>query len=285
MNVSSKQPRVFQRRRGHLHIFVFVMIGAYLIHSSYFFLSSYPLHEQESVKDAEDQFFVRKKNGISIHEKEPIIIQDLNEETQHLTNNGLWEYLQCEEIFASERPIHSIETWNHARQVYREIVGNDQSSIGTNQDDIKDIDGFQVAHEAKQAPPKGRGIFAAQDIPKGQLIWSTKKTIRFSDGDSYRKFNLSVERGFACDVLQWSYVQRLENGELRVSTDLDDGALCNGGGSSHKANMGCDKEMAKKFKGGCVENYFALSDIKAGDELLCAYGSFAIAGGWKEFTL
>lgn len=282
MKVLSKNPRVFQRRRRYLqHIFGCVLIVVCIIHLSSYFLSS-----RESRRNIRhDVMMEAEKNAISMQKKELIVIQELTEDTKHLTNKGLWKYLQCEDIFATERPIHSIDTWNHARQVYRQIVGNDQSSIGTKQDDIIDIDGFQVAHIAKQAPPKGRGIFAAQDIKKGELIWSTKKTIRFSDGDSYRKFNLSVERGFACDVLQWSYVQRLENGELRVSTDLDDGAFCNSGSLSYKANMGCDKDVAKIYKGGCVENYFALSDIKAGDELLCAYGSFAIPGGWKEFTL
>lgn len=217
-------------------------------------------------------------NGGGIH------IQELTDKTKHLTNNGLWEYLDCEKLFRKDRPVHSQETWIAARQLYREIVGVEQSSIGTNQQDVMEPDGFSVKTKAMQAPPKGRGIFAAQDIPAGALIWSTKKTARYSDGDSYRKFNLSVERGFACDVLQWTYIQRMENGELRISTDLDNGSFCNGGGSHH-ANMGCDKEVAKGYGGGCTDNYFALRDIKAGEELLCAYGSFAVSGGWKEFSL
>lgn len=46
------------------------------------------------------------------------------------------------------------------------------------------------------------------------------------------------------------------------------------------------KDAAKNYEGDCVENYFVLSDIiKIGDELICAYGSFAIANGWKEFGL
>lgn len=207
------------------------------------------------------------------------------EETKHLTHNGLWNYLQCEEIFASDRPIHSAQTWNHARQVYKQIVGYDQSSIGMIGDDEPISNGFRVAYEVKQVPPKGRGIFADQDIQKGQLIWSTKKTARFSDGNSFRKFTLSVERGFACDVLNVSYVQRLENGELQISTDLDDGSLCNSEDEDNDANMGCDKDAAKNYEGGCTENYFALHDIKSGDELICSYGSFVIENGWKEFGL
>ena len=111
----------------------------------------------------------------------------------------MWENLDCDEIFESERPIHSHSTWNHARTLYRDIVG-EESSIGETDDEPN---GFSVPAEAKQSPPKGRGIFALRDITAGELIWSTKKTARFQDGPSYRKFIFGVEAGFACDVLQW----------------------------------------------------------------------------------
>ena len=111
----------------------------------------------------------------------------------------MWENLDCDEIFESERPIHSHSTWNHARTLYRDIVG-EESSIGETDDEPN---GFSVPAEAKQSPPKGRGIFALRDITAGELIWSTKKTARFQDGPSYRKFIFGLEAGFACDVLQW----------------------------------------------------------------------------------
>jgi hypothetical protein len=111
----------------------------------------------------------------------------------------MWENLDCDEIFESERPIHSHSTWNHARTLYRDIVG-EESSIG---DTDEEPNGLSVPVEAKQSPPKGRGIFALRDITAGELIWSTKKTARFQDGPSYRKFIFGLEAGFACDVLQW----------------------------------------------------------------------------------
>lgn len=115
--------------------------------------------------------------------------------------SDMWESLKCEEIFKSERPIHSQTDWLFSRSLYRGIVGSSQSSIGSSDGDVKN--GFQYKVEAKQAPPKGRGIFALEDIKKGTLIWSTTKTARFRDGPSYRKFIFGLEAGFACDVLQW----------------------------------------------------------------------------------
>lgn len=195
-----------------------------------------------------DTGYRRGENLLSSVSQEATAIQVLTEETKHLTHNGLWNYLMCEEIFASDRPVHSAQTWNHARQVYTQIIGHGQSFIDKREDEETISNGFRVAYDVKQVPPKGRGIFAAQDIQKGQLIWSTKKTARFSDGDSFRKFTLSLERGFACDVLNVSYVQRLENGELQISTDLDDGSLCNGEDEDNDANMGCVKMLRRIMK-------------------------------------
>ena len=67
--------------------------------------------------------------------------------------------------------------------------------------------------------------------------------------------------------------------------DLDEGCFCNDGGGDDEANTGCDEEAARDVEGGCRENYFAMSDIQAGEELLCSYGQFAISGGWKRFGL
>eukprot|EP00584_Thalassiosira_punctigera_P026086 CAMPEP_0172577148 /NCGR_PEP_ID=MMETSP1067-20121228/138086_1 /TAXON_ID=265564 ORGANISM="Thalassiosira punctigera, Strain Tpunct2005C2" /NCGR_SAMPLE_ID=MMETSP1067 /ASSEMBLY_ACC=CAM_ASM_000444 /LENGTH=258 /DNA_ID=CAMNT_0013369833 /DNA_START=186 /DNA_END=964 /DNA_ORIENTATION=- len=186
--------------------------------------------------------------------------------------------LKCDEIFENERPVHSQIVWDNARALYRDIVGRD-SSIA---DDA--TNGFSVPVEAKQAPPKGRGIFVLRDVAAGELMWSTKKTARFQDGSSYRKFIFGLEEGVACDVLEWgtllfgvgifeipdpctitdgllaAYVQDIGDENLRISVDLDEGCLCNNGSS--RANMGCDEVAAINIEGGCKENYFALRDIK-----------------------
>jgi hypothetical protein len=75
------------------------------------------------------------------------------------------------------------------------------------------------------------------------------------------------------------------DGELRVSVDLDEGCFCNDGGGDDEANTGCDEEAARDVEGGCRENYFAMSDIQAGEELLCSYSQFAVQGGSKGFGL
>jgi len=202
-----------------------------------------------------------------------------------MTVSDMWKDLKCDRIFKRERPVHSQTKWINARTLYRIIVGHDSSIGAIDQVNVDAVvpSGFSVPVEAKQSPPKGRGLFALSDIPAGSLIWSTKKTARFRTGQSYRQFIYGLEEALACDVLQWAYVQDV-GGELRVSVDLDEGCFCNDAGGE-EANTGCDEDVAEGYEGGCQENDFALRDVKKGEELLCAYGEFAIQHGWKKFGL
>jgi len=84
--------------------------------------------------------------------------------------------------------------------------------------------------------------------------------------------------------------------ELAIVAELDCSALVNNGellsakalaANWDLANMGCIREMAQDLPGGCRDNYFALTHIEAGEEILCNYGSFAYLDAelWHEFGL
>jgi hypothetical protein len=45
-----------------------------------------------------------------------------------------------------------------------------------------------------------------------------------------------------------------------------------------EANVGCMLRQSYKHPGGCKENFFALRDIHAGEELVVNYSFFAMAG-------
>ena len=80
-----------------------------------------------------------------------------------------------------------------------------------------------------------------------------------------------------------AYIQDIGDGDLRISVDLDEGSFCNDGGDD--GNMGWDKKAAKEYEGGYKENYFALGDIKPGEELECLYAQFDVPTGWSKFGL
>ena len=205
-----------------------------------------------------------------------IVLNDASH-LEDYTVNDLWEHWDCDKIFEEPRPIHSPETWAHTRKVYQAVVGTEDSTVQAD----SDIDGFHVHVISKQSPGKGRGNYAGRDIRKGEIIYSGINTARFRWGDDYREFLNSIEPHIACDVLQWAYVQDmgdtdLDDDDLMVSVDLDAGSFCNDGDGY--PNKGCDMEAAKGYPGGCKTNYFALRDIKEGEELLCDYSSFAVDG-------
>lgn len=208
----------------------------------------------------------------------------------------MWNHFDCYSIFnAADRPIHSTTEWLDMREAYLTAVGGvDRSSIM-----VSTGHGFEVDVDIQQSEGKGRGVFAAAEdsgaaaiIPKGTLVWTTKYTARFTEGEDYRTFLKSIRQDLACDVIQWAYVQSLEFPELQktkafISADLDEGSFINSheGDEEDGPNVGCEEEMAKDYEGGCKTNYFALRDIEAGEELLLDYNDFAIQDGWEWFGL
>ena len=197
------------------------------------------------------------------------------------TVDAIWDTLGCPHMFSTERPIHSQQRWNQAIDIYHSIIEDSHPDPRKN--------GFSVGVEAKQTQGKGRGIYATHPIKKGELVWSSKRTARFDDANDYRQFLSMLDVDFACDVLQWAYVQDVSDSEeyeeLQISVDLDEGCCCNGEGDDEPSSVGCDEDEAVNYEGGCRSNYFALRDIEAGEELICNYEEFALEDGWEEFGL
>ena len=203
----------------------------------------------------------------------------------------IWEDLECDDIMEAERPVHSQETWAMLRNTYRRIVGPENSSIlPTN-----DKNGFYVPYKVTMAPgDKGRGVFSTSLIQKGTCVWTSHKhqSARFEDGHSYRRFLAAIPEDMACDVMNWAYVQDFgteDEPNLMICADLDEGSFINSGqwdeDVNDNSNIGCIQELARKYTGGCQENWFALRDIQPGEEILVDYRNFAIRYGWEEFGL
>ena len=169
-----------------------VMVTLLVMHNLFFGQQKTDKHEEK------DNLQYKTRSIEDNHEiKDNIKIIELQDDTDWTTED-MWEMLGCDEIFEKERPIHSQAVWNKLRLVYQKIVDKD-SSIKTNNTQH----GSRFPVKVKQVPSKGRGIFAVKDISAGELIWSTTKTARFRDGPSYRQFLFNIEKGEACDVLQW----------------------------------------------------------------------------------
>lgn len=214
-----------------------------------------------------------------------------------------WEmhaYFSCARQFATSRPVYDMQKWNEVRQLWNDFANEDKLDNfepGMNERTYQfSNDSFDPPMEAFHAGEKGRGLRAARDIQKGELVFkATNNTVIFTHGHTWRKFLFHIyerngedgpyDSGTACDVLLWSWVQRLErDGPLVIVADFDNGSLLNEGRDEigwDKPNVRCGKEGDEM----CMMEYYATDDIKTGEELLCDYREFALLGAWRNMGL
>jgi hypothetical protein len=161
-----------------------------------------------------------------------------------------WElhaYFSCAAEFIKSKPIPTSERWRDLRDYYHEFIEQDlvdwplkegmvpRSYVWTDASYDPPMEPFQTGF-------KGRGLKAARDIKEGELVFkATNNTIIFTHGHTWRKFLFALyeregeeedqlDSETTCDVLVWSWVQRLvPGGPLVIVMDLDNGSLMNEG--------------------------------------------------------
>jgi hypothetical protein len=187
--------------------------------------------------------------------------------------------------------------WMKLRQIYHDAVGSGRNSIGT---PISEKDaGFDVKIEIKRTKDTGRSLFAAQDIQKGELIWAgTRQTALFDNAEEYKKFLAFIPTDLACDQLVrgLAYVIRDDDDDdqanWRIAVGLDDSAFANTILYDHEIpDAGCLPEWEDRYLGGCKLNFFAMRDIKKGQEIFVDYEhlvddeQYDISDAWEYFGL
>lgn len=204
--------------------------------------------------------------------------------------NGLWEDSGCQKFREKEQPIPSEELWNMLRETYVAVVGKEESRIASTTSSPRH--GFGVSFEAKQAGEKGRGVFAKQDVAKGDLVWSaTRFTAVFKTADLYRTFLRSLPYYECCQAMgyTWPAKTKKEGKKPWIAVDLDEGALMNSGSHGYGkkeykedlSNTKCVSETKEHPKGAC----FAMRDISSGEEFLCNYDGFSSASWFKDLGI
>ncbi len=204
------------------------------------------------------------------------------------TVDDMDKYFKCED----DMPLIPQSAWINARKTYASLHS---SQLHIPLPDHR-FNGFSFPVEGRKADGKGRGLFALRDIRKGELVWKPKQTAKFANGEEYRDFIFSLDENFVCNALNFSYIQAVhvdnshgggekDKSQIMILVDLDEGGLCNDAYYYDEMNIGCDERLGDIYEGGCQENYFALQDIKAGDELICDYYSFTADEGWEHFGL
>jgi len=239
-------------------------------------------------KDKEDR--VEDVGGINEHvEIAPIIDKSKASESDNRSHQDLKHQKGCNAM--KIRPVHDEETWGIFRKTYHSVVGEDLSTIG---DHLSTDNAFRFKVSARQSPGKGRGIFAEEEIPKGEILYNFSRTAQFKTGAAFRNFLDKLPDTLACDVLMWSYVQNFPSNlrgssNLRICTDLDPGSFCNDGGHS-EGNMAWEDDNKAYYPATNTQGVkisaplIALRNIAIDEEILCKYGQFS-EGDWGAFGL
>ena len=213
-------------------------------------------------------------------------------------------WLRCKRVNAHLRRFYTPERWRVMREFYHDFVAADLAEKPLRDGERPRT--YQFTLNESFDPPTvptqtkyGRGLAAARDIKEGELVFkATNNTIVFAHPHTWRKWIWALYNEvddktsggkdfpeYACDAMVWSWIQRFEmDGPRYIVLDLDNGSLLNEGRAGdpnfQPPNVRCGEEG-----GVCDMSYYALQDIREGDELLCDYRSFALIDDWREISL
>jgi hypothetical protein len=195
-----------------------------------------------------------------------------------------------------KRPIPDEESWNLLLETYRKVKNNTD-----NEHDVALFEriqtngrcGARVPFEVRQAPGKGRGVFATAFIPKQTCVWECRSG-RFVTETQMQSFLQALPLELSQDVATWAFVDDLDDdGIMAVYLDFDESALLNDGASIPRnwlVRIFCPCKNKNKRRNENytpdapanlhehVENgrwcYYSSQDIESGEELLCDYTDF-----------
>ncbi|KAL7497941.1 hypothetical protein ACHAWT_009450 [Skeletonema menzelii] len=108
-----------------------------------------------------------------------------------------------------------------------------------------------------------RGLFATWNIRKGEVIHDGfGSDVVFPDAMAYRRFVFALPQTAACDVIDWTWTQRLEkDGPMKIMSAINISAMLNTG-------LTTDSEKANVMPESTSQVYYATRDIKIADEIL-----------------
>lgn len=153
-----------------------------------------------------------------------------------------------------ERNIHDPTIWRHLQTVYIDTI--DDPKYAQEWETFPSYSGFKVAIDVKVGH-RGRGVYAAERIKKGTLVWNEVHTATFLNAQELQDFLRPLDYDLQCDVLLWAYVEKETND---VTLALDPASFMNHGEGQEDNNLDV--------------NCAAIRDIEIGEELLQDYSSF-----------
>jgi hypothetical protein len=175
---------------------------------------------------------------------------------------------KCGDYVVNEvKPLPSMEYWQIVLDTYNKEVDKSYKFDEL----VPPTQGYRFneagaqPYYAKVSKGKDRGLFASRDIQKGELVHDgTKSDVVFPDAMAWRRFVLALPRKVACDVTEWSWTQRLEEGgPMKILMAINISILMNNGNTPKQINAVPKSSTSSLF--------YATQDIKKDEEILTDY--------------
>jgi len=274
-------------------LFLFVVVGCLLVSSRVGFTSIVTLGNKtlRLSSSAVRLGLVTKQRSLK-----SLVQEEENE--SHFSNEKVWpkpygwesysfglirKHFACKACAHDQKkPLPTLQDWQLFRSQYSEMVDNkhifrDDPVPPTMGYTLSDTRGPPPYYAEHSADGRGRGLFASRDIKKGELVHDgTDSDVMFPDAMSWRRFIFSLPRNRACDMIDWTWTQKLEeNGKHRIFAAINISILLNGGKDGKNVNINPDSSTSSKF--------YATRDIEKGEELLTNYKMYDTK--WAEVGL
>ena len=133
------------------------------------------------------------------------------------------EYFDCtEHVYSANKPLYTPAMWKQLRDLFEE-----QSEIDMSSSNI-DLTHIQNYYSGYSDESKGRGTFAARNFTKGELVHDGAiSTVFWANGDGWKEYVMALPRSMACDVLEWTWIQEMEDYGSLLCLNLNDAAFLN----------------------------------------------------------
>ena len=133
------------------------------------------------------------------------------------------EFFDCSyHVYNTTKPLYTQNMWKRMRDLF-EI----QSEVGTTLPKLDEthMDNYYSGYSDE---PKGRGTFAKRNFSKGELVHNGAiSTVFWVDGLAWKEFVVNLPPPMACDVLEWTWIQEVQDYGPLLCLNLNDAAFMN----------------------------------------------------------
>ena len=134
----------------------------------------------------------------------------------------LYDHFKClDHVNNPTKPLYTSYMWRTLEDLFAKQSGIDLNSSRLHKTHVS-------KYYSSYAHGKGRGAFAFRNFSKGELVHDgSVSTVFWNDGLSWKRYIMALPSTMLCDVLEWTWIQEVEDYGWLLYIDLNDAAFMN----------------------------------------------------------